>query len=155
MRSWRLSLGSLGSVEWFRILVAWAKLTKLLLKHGENMLWEWGSHLNPLLRWSTSWQCILGPLMLYMITIDHWPYGTADHKGDRNRGIDQFMNCQIQSISKYFKVIHRQPWFALVGVIKLRPFTNLWECLHSMTVLVSFMLFHVVSCCFWYFRCLT
>ena len=68
MRSWRLSLGSLGSVEWFRILVAWAKLTKLLLKHGENMLWEWGSHLNPLLRWSTSWQCILGPLMLYMIT---------------------------------------------------------------------------------------
>ena len=29
---------------------------------------------------------------------DHWPYGTADHKGDRNRGLEQFMNsCQIQS----------------------------------------------------------
>lgn len=41
---------------------------------------------------------------------DHWPYGTADHKGDRNRGIDQFMNsCQIMSDSKYFKVIRRQP----------------------------------------------
>ena len=54
------------------------------------------------------------PEMINIITIhlgtadavhDHWPYGTADHKGDRNRGIDQFMNsCQIQSISKSYSV---------------------------------------------------